>query len=65
MDENARLLGIKELAEVLRRSPHTIAAEASRSPEKLPPRVRLPGTRRVLWLESDVAAWIKQHREAA
>jgi predicted DNA-binding transcriptional regulator AlpA len=53
---------IKQLAVILNRSPATIATEASKTPEKLPPRLILPGSRRVLWLKEDVEAWLKAHR---
>ena len=55
-------LTIKDLAKLLSRSPATIATEVSKSPHKLPPRLILPGSRRVLWLEEDVEEWINIHR---
>lgn len=56
---------INELAKILHRSPHTIATEVTKAPHKLPPRLRLPGSRKVLWLRADVDQWILSHREAA
>ena len=62
-------LTIKDLASILNRSPATIATEVSKAPHKLPPRLYLPGSRRVLWLQEDVEKWInelrttEQHRE--
>ena len=59
-------LTIKDLATLLNRSPATIATEVSKAPHKLPPRLELPGSRRVLWLQSDVEEWIndiKQQRD--
>lgn len=56
------LIGIKELAEIIQRSPHTIAAEVTKAPHKLPPRLRLPGSRKVLWKRDDVMVWIDQYR---
>jgi predicted DNA-binding transcriptional regulator AlpA len=53
---------IHELADILNRSPATIATQVSKSPEKLPPRLMLPGSRKVLWLKSDVEEWIESHR---
>ena len=55
-------LTIDDLAKVLNRSPATIATEVSKNPDKLPPRLRLPGSRRVLWLKEDVEKWINEHR---
>jgi len=55
-------LTIADLAVILNRSPATIATEVSKAPHKLPPRLHLPGSRRVLWLREDVEKWINQHR---
>lgn len=55
-------LTIKDLANLLNRSPATIATEVTKSPHKLPPRLHLPGSRRVLWLKEDVEKWINEHR---
>lgn len=55
-------LTIKDLAIILNRSPATIATEVTKFPQKLPTRLKLPGSRRVLWLQSDVEDWINEHR---
>lgn len=55
-------IGIQELALLLKRSVSTVAAEVSKAPHKLPPRLRLPGSRKVLWLVSDVEKWINEHK---
>ena len=55
-------LTIKDLAVILNRSPATIATEVTKHPNKLPPRLQLPGSRRVLWLQSDVEDWINEHK---
>lgn len=55
-------LGIKEMAEILKKSRYSIATDVTKSPHKLPPRLMLPGNRRVLWLKSDVEKWINSHR---
>ena len=55
-------LTIKDLAGILNRSPATIATEVTKFPHKLPPRLNLPGSRRVLWLQSDVEEWLHEHR---
>lgn len=57
------LLGIEELAAVLHRSPKTISSDVTRRPETLPPRVRVPGGRKVLWRAQDVAAWLEKNVE--
>lgn len=63
MDTRTETLGIEELAQLLHRSPTTIASEVTKAPHKLPPRLRLPGSRKVLWLRTDVFQWIHKHRE--
>jgi predicted DNA-binding transcriptional regulator AlpA len=55
-------LTIEDLAFILNRSPATIATEITKTPEKLPPRIRLPGSRRVLWLKEDVDEWLNKYR---
>ena len=57
------LLTISDIAKLLRRAPTTVATEVSRAPHKLPPRLCLPGSRKILWLKSDVEAWINEHRQ--
>jgi len=55
-------LTIADLALILNRSPATIATEVTKAPHKLPPRLHLPGSRRVLWYQEDVEKWINEHR---
>jgi len=55
-------LTILDLAAILNRSPATIATEVTKAPHKLPPRLHLPGSRRVLWLQSDVEHWLNKYR---
>lgn len=58
-----KTLGVEELAVLLRRKPDTIRSDARRRPNTLPPRIVIPGTTKLLWLEEDVADWIKERRE--
>lgn len=60
--DEVKLLGADELSALLRRTPRTIKADATRRPESLPPRFNIPGTRKLLWLESDVIEWLKKVR---
>ena len=55
------LFTIEELALKIRKSHQSIYNDLKRNPQSLPPRVMLPGTRRVLF--SDVDTWIKSHTE--
>lgn len=59
-----QVLTIDDLSALLHRSAKTIAAEVTKAPHKLPPRLRLPGSRKVLWLASDVEAWLRNCRTA-
>jgi hypothetical protein len=52
------LLTVGELAMILRRAPSTIQTSAHRYPHSLPPIVRIPGQRRLLWRRRDVTAWL-------
>lgn len=55
-------LGIDDLAKLLHRSRATVASEVTKAPHKLPPRLKLPESRRVLWLAEDVKDWLREHR---
>lgn len=58
-----KTLGPEDLAPLLRRTVETIKVDARRRPDTLPPRLRIPGSTRLMWLESDVIAWINKCRE--
>ena len=53
-------LGPADLAKLLHRSVETIKSDARRRPEVLPPRFKIPGSRRLVWLETDVIAWVER-----
>jgi predicted DNA-binding transcriptional regulator AlpA len=55
------VLDVKGLAEALSISPVTVQQNASRHPERLPPRLKTP-TRKLLWAVKDVEEWIERHR---
>jgi predicted DNA-binding transcriptional regulator AlpA len=55
------VLDSKGLAEALSMSPLTVRQSASRNPERLPPRLAVPG-RKLLWAVKDVEEWIEKHR---
>lgn len=57
------LLGINDLARILHRSVKTVRSDVTRRPETLPPRVRVPGGRKVLWRAQDVASWLEEKVE--
>lgn len=60
--QTTETMTIQDLAKMLHRAPSTVATEVTKAPHKLPPRLRLPGSRRVLFLKSDVEAWLNEHR---
>jgi predicted DNA-binding transcriptional regulator AlpA len=53
-----RLLVVEDLAAILGRAVSSIRSDASRCPHSLPPLVRIPGARRLLWRKQDVEAWL-------
>jgi len=57
----SKLLDLRELAALLRRSPETIKRDLRRNPAAVPPRVELPGTRLLRWRAVDVQSWLEQH----
>ncbi len=58
------VLDVKGLAEALSLSPVTVQQNASRFPERLPPRLKTP-LRKLLWSVDDVEAWVNKHRQSA
>ena len=53
-----KLLDVTDLARLLHKAKRTVEVDVTRRPEALPPRLKIPGSRKVLWLESDVFAWL-------
>lgn len=60
-----KLLMAKDLAKLLHKTQRTIEVDVTRRPKSLPPRLKIPGSRKVLWLESDVFAWLERCRDRA
>ena len=58
-----RMLHAEDLAPLLGRAASTIKTDVRRRPETLPPRFKIPGSNRVMWLEADVLAWIEEQRK--
>lgn len=61
--DNIRMLRAEDLAPLLGRAVSTIKTDVRRRPETLPPRFKIPGSNRVMWLEADVLAWIEAQRK--
>ena len=62
-DPELQTLTIKDLAKILNKSEKTIKNDVSRAPERLPPRLRIPGSDRVLWRAKTVCEWLEKHEE--
>lgn len=61
--ENVTTIGVEELASLIRRAVPSIKSDLIRKPESLPPRVKMPGSKKLLWLKTDVIEWLHQCRE--
>lgn len=60
------LLTLGQLCLLLHRKPATVYADiASKRFDRLPPIVRLPGQRKLLWRKQDVLDWIDRHVQPA
>lgn len=66
MDENSNeiklTLNARELAKAIGFEYSTVRQYASKHPEMLPPRCKLP-TRKLLWDVDVVREWVKKHNE--
>lgn len=62
MSNSLKTLGPEDLAPLLRRTVDTIKTDVRRRPETLPPRLQIPGSNRLVWLEADVVEWINKCR---
>lgn len=51
-----------QLAPILGKSEHSVRCDVHRAPGILPPRIKIPGSQRLLWLKKDVMAWLEAHR---
>lgn len=60
-----KTLGVDELSVLIFRAVQTIKNDLYRKPSSLPPRILMPGSTKLVWLESDVKAWLEQCREVA
>lgn len=57
-------IGVEELAQLLHKSVDTVKADVSRAPDRLPPRLDIPGQKKPIWLVEDVNAWLRKRRPA-
>ena len=60
------LLTLSQLCPAIHRKPATVYADiAAKRFDRLPPIVRLPGQRKLLWRKQDVLDWIDRHVQSA
>jgi hypothetical protein len=60
---NIKTMGVEELSSLIFRAVPTIKNDLYRKPSSLPPRIVMPGSKKLVWLESDVMAWLEQCRQ--
>lgn len=65
MPETQPVLELRDLANLLGRSPETIRQDIHRNPAAVPPRLVIAGTRLLRWRAVDVQAWLAQRVEGA
>lgn len=58
-------MGVEELSSLIFRAVPTIKNDLSRKPSSLPPRIVMPGSKKLVWLEADVMAWLEQCRQVS
>ena len=58
------VVGPEYLVPLIHRCVATIKVDARRRPESLPPRLLIPGSSKLLWLETDVHDWLQSCRTA-
>jgi len=59
MNTQLRVVGPEYLVPLVHRSVETIKVDARRKPQSLPPKLAIPGSSKLLWLEQDVLDWIQ------
>lgn len=62
LDSELETLDLYDLSSLLKKTAASIRTDLCRNPHRLPPRIFLPGSAKVLWLKSDVADWLRQCR---
>jgi len=62
MIEKPNIVGPEYIAELLGMELSTIKVDARRKPESLPPRLVLPGHKKLRWIEADVLDWLNSFR---
>lgn len=58
-DDLLETLDLYDLSSILKKTAASIRTDLCRSPHRLPPRLYVPGSAKVLWLKKDVLAWLE------
>ena len=59
------LIDVEQLATILHKSVSSIRSDNTRSPELLPPRLKIRGNKRLLWRLQEVETWLARHVDGA
>ena len=59
MASTIKTLNVKELSILLNRTVDTIYEDRRKRPNSLPPCLKIPGTSKLIWLESTVEEWLE------
>jgi hypothetical protein len=59
--ESFETLTVEDMAVLLHKDVTSIRSDVLRNPRSLPPVLRLPGNRRLLWRRTDVDVWLAAH----
>jgi len=62
MSQTPELVGPDYLSTLLKRKESTIRVDARRKPESLPPRLKIPGSKALLWVKDDCLSWLNALR---
>ncbi len=62
MTTEFNVVGPEYLSPILHLPVATIKTYSRQYPERLPPRFRPPGIKKLLWIESDVITWMNSFR---
>jgi hypothetical protein len=62
LDIELKTMTIEDLAPLLHRDPKTLMRDVHLRPDSLPPHLIIPHSKRILWLEQDVRAWLNDCR---
>lgn len=58
-DDLIETLDLYDLSSILKKTAASIRTDLCRSPHRLPPRLYVPGSAKVLWLKKDVLEWLE------